>query len=143
MKMFLSLKKIGLVCTIVAISLGANAQEHKHDDGHSHGESSDLGTTTVLGIKIKATQEGKLDGKEGVFEFEIDTAETSRPESIRVWIGNESGRGSTKSKATSKEAHFHDIHVELPKQPISNSRLWLEMDTPKVKKIKASFGLKK
>jgi hypothetical protein len=119
----------------------SHGTEKKSAHGHE-GAHSDLGTTTVSGMKITALQIGKVEaGKEGIFEVEFDKG-TPAPKAVRLWVGVASGEGSTKAKAD-KEGSVYEAHTEVPKSLPAGSALWVEIQPEKGNKIKASFSLKK
>lgn len=118
-------------------STSAIAQGHGHD-----GPRSELGTTTVAELKFTAIQIGKVEaGKEGVFEVEPEK-DAKAPKAVRIWVGNASAEGSTKTKAE-KHGDGYEAHVELPKELKADTQLWVEIEPAAGKRAKAGFDLKK
>lgn len=110
------------------------------EHGHDHGEHHELGTTTTAGIKYEVLQIGHIaDGEQAV---EIVLAKDSpKPAAIRVWIGNEAGQGSMKTRADGTGPAF-EMHVEAPDPAPADSKLWVEIETQTGEKAAAAFALK-
>src|SRR5436853_91315 len=89
--------------SLTALAIGAStlgcAEEKVARHGHGHeGTRQELGTTESTGLKLTATQVGKVEaGKEGIFEVGLPK-DAKPPKAVRVWVGSASGEGSTKAK---------------------------------------------
>jgi hypothetical protein len=111
---------------------------------HAHADAakSDLGTTTVAGLKLTASQLGDVKaGQPAVFEVAVEK-EQAKPKAVRAWVGVASAEGSVKAKG---EAHGddYDVHVAVPAKLPESSQLWVEVELARGKKEKAGFDLKK
>ena len=117
--------------------------EHGHAaEGHGHGEKSDLGTTTVAGVKLSVAQMGEVkEGGSAVFEVLLDKSQ-AKPKNLRLWVGNTSAEGSVKARAQSTTEEY-DVHVEVPKKLTAESQLWVELEPATGKREKTSFDLKR
>jgi hypothetical protein len=132
---------VGITLAIaLAVSCGW-CEEKKH--GHAHeGARQELGTTESAGLKISATQVGKLEaGKEGIFEVALPK-DTKAPKAVRLWVGGASGEGSTKAKAEN-DGEDWEAHVEVPATIAADAKLWVEIQPESGARAKASFDIKK
>jgi len=102
----------------------ANENE-KHNDGH--GEAQALGELTAHGRSFKVTQFGHVEaGEEAAFELEF--AAGKRIDTVRGWVGEESGKGSVKSPWNMEgETNLHG-HVEVPAKLVDGAKLWMELE---------------
>src|SRR5687767_5289001 len=67
--------------------------QHKDDE---HPNAVVLGTKTVGGLQLKATQDEPIKpGGEGAFDLLVTGP---KPKAVRFWVGIESGEGSAKAK---------------------------------------------
>lgn len=107
--------------------------------GHSDAKSVSLGTVKIGDYEVEAFQEGKVTaGKEGTFQLKLKGQ--GEPDAIRVWIGIESGRGSSKGKAH-KHGDTIEVHCDVPDPIPENAKLWIELETGKTK-TKGSLNYK-
>lgn len=100
-----------------------------HESGeHSHeGETHELGSLTVAGVTLEVSITGIIEpGAE--LHVGLDPSGDAAPETIRLWIGEESGVGSLKAKANSHGDHF-DGHVEVPGEFGPGAKLWLQVES--------------
>ena len=59
---------------------------------------------------------------------ELEPSGGGSPETIRLWVGEESGAGSLKAKADAHGDHL-DGHVEVPDELASGAKLWLQVES--------------
>jgi len=97
--------------------------------GHSHeGEPHALGTADAGGVEVFVTRIGDLTpGGETLFELEIE--DDPGIVAVRIWVGDESGRGSLKSLAGRDGPGRYHAHVELDDTLPEGSRVWIEVET--------------
>ena len=70
------------------------AGTHKDDE---HANRIELGTRTLGGLQLKATQDEPIKpGGEGAFDLLVTGP---KPRAVRFWVGLESAEGSAKAKA--------------------------------------------
>ena len=77
-------------------------------------------------------------GSELHIEIEVATGPT--PDTLRVWIGNESGAGAMKAKADRSGSHFH-VHVEVPVTIDKEDAIWIEVQTAEGSRQRGSVAL--
>lgn len=100
------------------------------DSGHgAHGERVALGAVAVGEHTFDVFQLGKIEaGAESDFDFDFPAGK-SLPGTVRVWIGEESGKGSMKVRfAKETESRMHG-HPEVPSPIPAGSRLWIEIES--------------
>jgi hypothetical protein len=133
-----------------AAATGASAQshDHDHDHGHDHAEHADaehghgvqLGEQQVGGWTIRAVRNGDIaPGKDAAMDVWVAGAST-KVDAVRIWIGTQDGKGSTKARAEWDKDRWH-THVEVPKPLPDASKLWVEVETSEGKSL-CSFDLK-
>lgn len=122
---------------------GAEATPPAKEHGHGHGGTrQDLGTTEAAGLKLTATQLGKLEpGSEAIFEIGVPK-DAKPPKAVRIWVGIASAEGSAKAKAEF-DGEDYEAHVEVPKPLPPTARLWVEIQPESGSRSKTSFELKK
>jgi len=118
------------------------AGTHTHADGtvhtepakpggahEAHGAEHALGEVTLGGTKVQIVLLGDVEaGKEADFDVRF-AAGTKRPETLRAWIGVESGQGSMKTKFVNEgDATMHG-HIEVPKPVPADSKAWFEVES--------------
>ncbi len=135
--------RIAITALVLASVAAGWSQTEAKAHGHGHeGARQELGTTESAGLKLTATQVGKLEpGKEGIFEVGIPK-DAKAPKAVRLWIGNASGEGSAKAKAENDGEDF-EAHVEIPATLAPDAKLWVEIQPETGNRAKASFDLKK
>jgi hypothetical protein len=117
-----------VACVALAVvSVPPAVANPDHDHATTAPATQSLGTVTIDGFKMEVIHDGKVEaGKEATFEIRIKG--DKEPKAIRVWIGIESGGGSTKGKA-----HKHDdkmeVHADVPDPIPADAKLWIEVET--------------
>lgn len=105
---------------------------HPHDSAHAgaheHTERTGLGKLEIAGYAIDVFQLAKIDpGTEADFDLEF-AAGVALPETVRGWIGVESGQGSMKARfGKETDTRMHG-HPEVPDPIPPGSALWLEIE---------------
>lgn len=129
-----------------------HAHDHDHDHGVEHeegaeagAEADDHGKANVLGkqehagFSVQATLYGQVKpGEEAAADVEVSGAAL---EAVRLWIGEESGRGATKSKGEPKKDGGYHFHIEVPATIPEGAKLWVELDTGKEDMPVVSFEI--
>ena len=98
------------------------------DGGHSHaGERFDLGSVEAAGLTISATQIGRIEpGRAIVVELDVK-GDPKSFDVIRMWVGDESGKGVLRMRATRSEGSYH-AHLDVDVEATAEARLWLEVE---------------
>jgi hypothetical protein len=112
----------------------ASGKDHDHDhaasgkpDHHEEGAAADLGTVTIAGFSVKASQDGTVEaGKEAHFDLQV-TGGSGTVSTVRVWIGAEDGKGSRKARGEGDPKDMH-LHVDAPSPLDPAARLWIELE---------------
>ncbi len=115
------------------------ADEHKHE----HGKPIEVGNVTLGNTKVDAEVAGAVTpGKEVHVEMHL-TPLTPAPKAVRLWIGIESGRGSTKAKAEVEADHpgGYEAHVEVPNPLPEGSKIWISIEPASGEAVKGSLPL--
>lgn len=113
------------------------------DPGHGqeHTERTALGDVKVGDFTIAVFQLSKVQaGHEGDFDLDF-AAGQALPDTLRGWVGIESGQGSAKVRFGKVSATRMHGHPEVPDPLPADSKLWLEVETPTGTQ-KASVALK-
>ena len=113
-----------VVGLILSLAGALFAQEHKHgkDEKHKLGKKP-IGDYTVSVIVIGEAEAGER------VKFDIKLYDgKSDPKALRVWIGTEDGKGSTKVPGT-KETTTYKGEIEVPKPMPAGGKLWVELET--------------
>ena len=124
----------------------ADGHAHSHEGGHggmahSHGPAVELGEQASGALTVKATREGDVTpGGELPVDIWV-TGGTARVNSVRFWVGIESGKGSVKAKAALETDNWHN-HAEVPSPLPEGSKLWVSVDLSDGTKSLVSFDLK-
>lgn len=123
-----------------------HAHGEKHADGDEHAEGEDhsnrieLGTQTVAGLTLKATQEEPIKpGGEGAFDLAITGG---KPRAVRFWVGTEDGLDSVKAKAEEETPNNWHAHVEVPDPLPAGSKFCAEVEPASGERFTVSFELK-
>lgn len=97
------------------------------ETAHVHAEHTPLGTVEVAGFRIDVVRVAPVEpGK--LADFDLDFGKATRPDTVRCWIGVESGQGSRKERfAREGETVMHG-HPEAPDPLPEGSRLWIEIE---------------
>jgi len=109
-----------------------------HDD-HGHGATDSLGTVEIAGTTLSASVFG--DVKPGaVLHIDIKHVSGPMPAAVRLWIGDESGEGSLKSKAGGSGGEYHG-DAEVPASVTPATALWLEIESASGERSIGSISL--
>lgn len=132
----------------LACPLGA-AEGHDHDHaGHGHGKeaaghqakATAVGEVVIGGITVAVSRDGELTpGQTVELHLTIEPA-TPAPKAIRLWVGNEAGKGSTKARAHMHGDHGH-ADVEIPGTLPEGSAVWIQVEPAEGAAGKASIAL--
>lgn len=117
-----------------------HAAGDKHDDHDSHGPTTVLGNASIGSFAVVASRAGDVTpGGEIAVDIDITPAAgtAAKVGAVRVWIGEQDGKGSMKAKLDSDHGH-----VEVPKPMPAGSKLWVEIEDDKGAKSLGSFDLK-
>jgi hypothetical protein len=112
---------------------GGGGHGHDHGPGADHAHDApatahDLGAVTVAGYSLRIQQETAITpGKEADFAIAVSGG-TGEPKAMRLWVGVESGAGSTKVR-THKHGDQMEAHVEVPSPLPEGAKLWVEVET--------------
>ena len=102
----------------------AVAQEHKHGPGETHR----LGRKMIGDYNVSVVLIGEVEaGKQVDFDIKLIDAKTE-PKALRVWIGTEDAKGSTKAEGK-KGAATYTGKISIPNPPPEGSKLWVELET--------------
>ena len=123
------------------------ADDHGHDHaGHDHekagheAKATSLGEVVISGITVAVSREGDVTpGKTVELHVSIKPA-TPAPKAIRIWVGTEAGKESTKAKADMHGDHGH-ADVEIPATLPEGSAVWIQVDPAEGAPVKASLPL--
>lgn len=122
----------------------ADGDQHAHGDkpapGDDHPDRIVLGTKTVGGLTLKATQDEPIKaGGEGAFDLLITGG---KPKAVRFWVGSEGGQDSVKAKAEEETPDNWHTHAEVPDPLPPGSKFCAEVEPSTGEKFTVSFGLK-
>jgi ABC-type Zn2+ transport system substrate-binding protein/surface adhesin len=126
--------------------------DHAHDpastrtgDGHEHSNAIKLGMASAGPFTLRAARDdGPLSpGGEAAIDVWVSGGDAAV---VRLWIGDESARGSIRARAEIESPgssdHWH-AHVEIPQSLLPDGRLWVEIETPDGARHVASFELQR
>lgn len=117
---------------------------HSHA-GHSHGPVEAVGTVDISVYKIAVSASGEIAaGKQWHVELRLNPDQPV-PKAIRLWVGNESGRGSVRAKAEAeKDAKGeYSAHVEVPSPLPADGKLWIAIEPENGQAAKGALPLPK
>jgi len=123
-----------------------HADGHAHEGGHggmehSHGPTTELGEQVAGALTVKASRDGDITpGGELPVDIWV-TGGSARVNSVRFWVGIESGKGSVKAKAALETDNWHN-HAEVPSPLPEGSKLWVSIELSDGTKSMVSFDLK-
>ena len=119
----------------------AEGEEHdEHPGGEEHPNRVELGSKTVAGLTLKATQDEPVKaGGEGAFNLAITGG---KPKAVRFWVGAGSAEGSVKAKAEEETPGNWHTHIEVPDPLPAGSQFWAEIEPATGEKFTVSFDLK-
>lgn len=109
---------------MIALMASLALAQHKHgpDEKHKLGKKP-IGDVTVSVIVIGEVEAGKP------VQFDIKLYDVkAEPKAIRVWIGTEDGKGSTKAEGK-KETTTYKGKVDVPSSIPQGAMLWVELET--------------
>jgi len=132
-----------LLTLATAGALAAFSGHALAEDKHDHGKAVDLGSATLGAHTVVAERHGDLvAGKTATFELAVGPAATP-PKAVRLWVGLEDGKGSTKAKADLEDAKLglYHAHVEVPAPLAADARLWVSVEAADGAASKGSFVL--
>ncbi len=112
----------------VPVASSDSAHSHSHSHSHSHGNQPTISESiSVAGITLNIDAHGTLAPGN---EYHLDIALVDGPVGavIRLWIGNEDGTGSMKTKADAHGDHYH-AHVQAPLKLSNTSALWIDVQS--------------
>lgn len=121
-------------------SHGSKDHDHPHPHPHAenggamtdpHGEKIVIGTATLGAWELSPHRFNAIvPGADLEAGVDLSPAEPA-PQALRIWIGDESGRGSIKAKAdpiNGSPGTWH-AHVTVPDPIASGAQYWVELET--------------
>lgn len=120
---------------------GAGAHENAQpgDAGDRAGDEHALGTITIGGTTLEVTISGAIEPN-GEVDADIVHTGGPAPAAVRLWIGEESGVGSLKTKADGHDDHFHG-RAEVPPRVPAGAALWIEVESASGERASAPLSL--
>ena len=115
---------------------------HDHS-GHNHGPLTLLGKQTLGGTEFMVGGAGQPQAG-GQWHVAIALAPGApAPKAIRLWVGNDTGRGSEKAKASADAHHpgMYATHVAVPTPLPADSKLWVSFENAAGEMTKTSLPL--
>jgi len=85
-------------------------------------------SVTIGGIPFRVRVIGTI-APNAALDVSIAQAGGTRPVAIRVWVGDESGVGSIKTKTHSHGSTYH-AHATAPATIPADCAIWIEVQTP-------------
>lgn len=126
---------------VTPTSSHAGGASDPHD--RAPGKRVDLGQATVAGFALRVFQLGApTPGEEGDFDVEAAATGGKLSGTLRGWIGEESGKGSRKTRFHAETATRMHGHPEVPDPLPPDARLWLEVEAGGTVE-RASFALQR
>ncbi len=101
----------------------------EQDHGHAHdpAQRKDLGEATIGSRTIRVIRIAALEpGKES--DFDLEFGKQARPETVRCWVGLESGIGSRKVRFANEGESVMHGHPEVPSTLPEGSRFWISIE---------------
>ena len=96
--------------------------------GHSHGNQPIISMSlSLVGVTLDINAQGTL-RPNAEYHIEIALVAGTPGAVVRLWIGDESGVGSMKSKADGHGDHYH-AHAIVPKEINEKTALWIEVQS--------------
>ncbi len=129
-----------------------DATAHSEDDGHTHaapepaepdqdghGAMRSLGSVVIAGTSLDISA-GGAPTPNTLMHVNIEHDDGPAPAAVRLWIGNEAGDGSVRSKADATGGDFHG-HVEVPAELDADAALWIEIESATGERLHGSVAL--
>lgn len=135
--------------TPAAAEASDRGDDHEAMGSGHHGPTIDLGDAAAGPFRIRATRdEGEIvAGGDAPIDVWVDPTGDAAPRvvAVRFWIGDASGKGAIKAKASIEDiaepTRWH-THAEIPDPMPPGSRLWVEVEDAEGTRTLASFELK-
>lgn len=116
---------------------GEHGHTHDEQGGHTdhadHGAERSLGSVEIAGSTFAIKTDSDLEPGASL-HLHIDRAGGPVPAAVRLWVGEESGTGSVKSKADESDGGYH-AEAEVPDTVDENTALWIEVETESGEKV--------
>ena len=133
----------GLVLLALAACGGEHDHGHDHphphpapsnatapaDHGHAHdpAQRKELGECQVGARRFRVVRVAAIEpGKES--DFDLEFGKEPRPETVRCWVGLESGQGSRKVRFANEGESVMHGHPEVPSPLPAGSRFWIAIE---------------
>ncbi len=126
--------------------------DHDHDHDHDHDNDDDHAQAHGAGAVDHVVKADAFGGraltvevagtlKSGA-EYHVAGRQTAGPatDTLRFWIGDDSGKGSVKARANLHDGHFH-VHVMVPAEIPAGAALWIEAMTADGERQRTSLPL--
>jgi len=109
--------------------------------GHNHGNQPIINESlTIAGVTLNIAAQGNfVPGAD--YHIEIALVSGTQGAVVRLWIGEEDGVGSLKTKAGSHGDHYHG-HALVPIKVNSKTALWVDVTGVDGQKGKGRIALK-
>ncbi len=96
--------------------------------GHSHGNQPSISIAISLaGVTLDIVAQGTL-APNAEYHVEMALIDGTPGAVVRLWIGDESGVGSMKTKADGHGDHYH-AHAVVPKEINAKTAMWVEVQS--------------
>ncbi len=125
---------------------------HSEGDGHNHaapdqaeavedghGAMRPLGSVVIAGTSLEVSASG-APTPNTLMHVNIEYRDGPAPVAVRLWIGNEAGDESVRSRATGTGSVLHG-HVEVPAEIDADAALWIEVETASGERLHGSVAL--
>lgn len=121
--------------------------DHDHDHDHDHPDADeDHGTRHARGTINTGAATGNVfqlgpvqAGSEAHIEFEPGAADAVT--AVRVWIGNEAGKGVMKTLADKQKSGIYHAHVEVKPALPEDAKIWVEVETTDGQRQRGSVAI--
>ena len=112
--------------TVVAPTVAAPPVQAPSGHGHNHGNQPIINESlTIAGVTLNIAAQGNfVPGAD--YHIEIALVSGTQGAVVRLWIGEEDGVGSLKTKADSHGDHYHG-HALVPIKVTSKTALWVDV----------------
>ncbi len=117
--------------------------DHDHGmeegDGHGHGETVELGSKELDGLRVRASRDGEVTaGGDLPIDVWIETEKGIG--SVRFWVGTQDAKGSVRARAELEHDNWH-THAEVPDPLPEGAALWVEIAVEGGGKVLVDFAL--